>query len=462
MATAILENNERTSAFHAVDDRHGWGFALLLTMVATLFVRPADLIPSLADWPIYEFLIIGCLVVSSRAVLRRLAQRQLEAQPVTACLLLLVVAVGLSHLAHGFIWGARMSMYEVCKLLAFYLLFVSLVNTQLRLVVCVKWLVFAITLVAILALLDRYELVSIAALESVSDRGFAEDGRPIPLERIRGTGIFQDPNDFGLILVVGLILSTAFLSKTNAGWPRHVWLIPSFILLFTLALTHSRGALLSLACAIPAALTYSRGWKSGLISMLGLPILAIIFSARMTDVNALNEGTGQSRIQIWSDSLSVWKQYPVFGLGEGQLVSELGVVTHNSFLHCYAELGAFGGTIFLSCFMAAVYGLWLQRVPAKNQDKRPGVYPLELRELQHLRLFVFTSLAAYIAGILTISRQFVIPTYLMLGLASSAYALPSRHTVQWTIDSRAVGAVLVGSATALAAFYVAVRIFVRW
>ena len=46
------------------------------------------------------------------------------------------------------------------------------------------------------------------------------------------------------------------------------------------------------------------------------------------------------------------------------LVEEIQVVSHNSFIHCFAELGFFGGAAFLSCFLAAGLSIW----SLKQQD----------------------------------------------------------------------------------------------
>ncbi len=451
----------------SLDDRHGWGFTLLLAVVATLFLRPADIIPSLEDWPVYQFLIVSCLVVSIRATLRQLTLRKLAEQPATSCLIVLLVAVGASHLSHGLVWAARMSMYEVGKLVVFYLLITGLVNTPRRLTQFMRWLTLAITFVASLAILDRIGVVSIAAFESIQSHGVIGEGKSVFVERIRGTGIFQDPNDLGLILVTGLIFCASFLLKPRAGWPRHVWLIPGVILLIALAMTHSRGALLSFAFAFPAALIYCRSWRLGALSLLALPLLAVVFSGRMTDITALNDGTGQSRIQLWSDSLLVWRQSPVFGIGEGFLVEESGVVTHNSFLHCFAELGVFGGIAFLACFLAASLGLWSLRGESPDRDKTRDLGSSdrvrgESADVAHLRVFVFTALAAYSAGLLTLSRQFVVPTYLILGLATSAQSLHCPEAMRWRIGNQFLLVTVAASAATMAAFYIAVRIFVRW
>ncbi|MEM1067822.1 MAG: O-antigen ligase family protein [Planctomycetota bacterium] len=466
MATVALTDKEVFQPrIVPLDDRHGWGFALLVVTTGTLFLRPADLVPELDKLPIYQCMIIACLIVSARTILKQLAKIQLNDQPITACLLLLLIAVGVSHLVHGFVWGARMSMMEFSKTIAFYLLVTGLLNTPRRLYLFTKFLTLAITFVAALALLDRFELLDISALEPIQDRGVGENAGM--LDRIRGTGIFNDPNDFGLILVTGLILSVAFLTRRRIGWPRHLWLVPAVVLFVVLVMTHSRGAFLSLACAIPAVFAYRKGLRIGIASLIILPLLTVVMSARMSDFNSIHDGTGQTRIQIWSDSLFIFRQYPLFGLGEGLLVEELGVVAHNSFIHCFAELGFFGGTAFVGCFLAAGLGLWALRI-APTEIRRIASMKRDSNDIAHLRVFLFAALTAYAGGMMALSRQFITPTYLVLGLAGAAQSIQGvTETVQrqqdkrWSINNRFVLTATATSSASLIVFYLAVKILIR-
>ncbi|QEG02200.1 hypothetical protein Mal15_62850 [Stieleria maiorica] len=466
MATAVFNTTDHGTVPRIdtdVDDRHGWGFALLLATTATLFVRPADLIPALDKWPIYQFLIVACMIVSARACLNQLSHAKLIERPITASLLALLLAVAMSHLSHGFLWAARMSTYEVGKLIALYALITGLVNTPSRLAFFVRWLTITITTMATLVLLDSFGIISIAALESIEDRGVIQDGMAERVERIRGTGIFQDPNDLGLILVTGLVFCASFFTKPERGWVRYGWLIPAAVLLAALAMTHSRGALLSLICAISTGLCYFRGGKFGALALPVLSLMALAFSSRMSDFSAVNQGTGQDRIQIWSDSMGVWRQYPLFGLGEGLIVDEIGVVTHNSFLHCFAELGFFGGTAFVACFLAAGIGLWSWR--RRRSSRIAG--PRSTDEHARLCGFLFAALMGCVAAMLTISRQFVAPTYLILGLVAAATNMPLDATshggaVGMRIGNRFIMLSLLAGAASLLVFYVIIRLLVRW
>lgn len=435
------------------DDRHGWGFALLLMIVGTLFLRPAELFPVLEDWPIYQFLIAACLVVAARPALRQVSLGHARLRPVTGCLLLLLIAVGLSHTSHGFFWGARMSMLMAVKLVIFYLLVTALVDSPARLLIFTRWLVFVITLMASLALLDHYEILSIDAMEAVQDHYRTEQAPGGQVDRIRGTGIFQDPNDLGLVIVTGVVFTGFFFMTPHIGWPRYFWLIPMGVLLVALGHTHSRGALLSLLTVIAAGLVYRRSWLvMALGSIVLVPLIMFTFSGRMTELHSVHEGTGQSRLQIWSDSLAVWRTYPIFGLGEGLLVERTGVVSHNSFLQCFSELGLVGGVAFVGAFVAAALGLWSREPTAAAEDA----------SLWRFRAYTFAAILGYAAGIALISRQFVTPTYLMLGLATTVHTLTKSSAGELRINNRFMILTLSTSAAALAFFHLCVRLLVRW
>src|SRR2546430_8464131 len=116
------------------------GFFLFILVNAALFLRPSELFPDLGEAPIYEVIIITCLVFSCGAILKLLQPAKLLDQPITLCVLGLVPAVALSHLSHlNFGEGIR-STIDFSKPVVYYLLLVSLVNTPRRL----RWFLFAL------------------------------------------------------------------------------------------------------------------------------------------------------------------------------------------------------------------------------------------------------------------------------------------------------------------------------
>src|SRR5262249_9768988 len=106
------------------------------------------------------------------------------------------------------------------------------------------------------------------------------------------------------------------------------------------------------------------------------------------------------------------KEEPLFGIGEGAYAdySDGHFVAHNSFLHCFAELGFFGGTAYLGAFYFAIWTL-----------HRLGSPPIHIfhPELKRLRPFMMTLVGGYAAGLLSLSRIMVVPTYMVLALATA-------------------------------------------
>src|SRR5438046_1928435 len=80
--------------------KYAAGFALFLLVNAVLFIRPAELIPELGDLPFYELTIIACLAASSLGVVGQLSPRSLPTQPITVCVVGMLAAIVLSHLAN--------------------------------------------------------------------------------------------------------------------------------------------------------------------------------------------------------------------------------------------------------------------------------------------------------------------------------------------------------------------------
>src|SRR5207244_2197247 len=84
----------------------------------------------------------------------------------------------------------------------------------------------------------------------------------------------------------------------------------------------------------------------------------------------------------------------------------------------FADLGLFGGCLFIGAFVTAGWSLYRAGAPDSLATD------LDLKALQP---YLLAGLSAYGIGMLSLSICYIIPTYLMLGL-SVAYAQMSRRT----------------------------------
>jgi O-antigen ligase len=97
-------------------------------------------------------------------------------------------------------------------------------------------------------------------------------------------------------------------------------------------------------------------------------------------------------------------------------------VAHNSFIHAYVELGLFGGALFLAAF---IYAVWMLLSLNRTRPDR-GVW-----SLADCRPIVVAMVAGYGAGAYSLSRNYVIPTYLCLGMVTSYLSLTIPDPPTW-------------------------------
>lgn len=428
-------------------------YFLFILLTATLFIRPAEVVPALYALPVYECIILCCLTVSFSRILDQLTPQSLAENPITACVLSLWAAIVLSHLSHFFIWGARMSGFEFFKVVAYYLLLVAVIDTEDRLKGFLRWLLLFICILAALALLDHHGIVDIPSIETMQQGAYdAGTGERQFIPRLRSTGIFHDPNDLAMILTAGVVISLCFLGDPAGGLLRRFWIVPAATFVYAVYLTQSRGGLLALLAALGTLVSFRWGWKrAAWAALVAVPVVLAAFQGRMTSFGeALEGGTGQSRIEIWSEGLQLFKQAPLFGIGHGQYVEEAGHVAHNSFLHCLVELGLFGGSLFLGLFVAAL--IILHRL--RNDDEF-----VHRTELGWMLPYMAAVLVGFAVSMLSLSRAYIAPTYLVMGwmTAYTRLAVLDLRLPILVFDSHFVRRIAAASIGFLAAAYALIR-----
>jgi hypothetical protein len=397
-------------------------FVLFVLANAVLFTRPSEIVPSLEGMPFYEVLIVGCLATAFPRVLPQFSVPVLLNRPITVCVLGLLVAIVLSDLSHGNIGKASVCGLEFVKLVVYYVLLVGVLNTPKRLQAFFTCLAGFIFVLAMLALLQYHQFINIPSLAAYREGTGRFDewtGEPILLARLCSTGIFNDPNDLCLILIFGGVICLYRFTSKRWGPLRALWLLPVLLFGYALAVTHSRGGFLAMLASIMVFIIARFGWQRAIpIATAVLPVMFILFAGRATSISA-SEGTGQDRIKLWSEGFQLFKRAPVFGVGMYQYVEEVGFVAHNSFIHCYAELGLFGGTLFIAAFYYALQAVYqLGREPIASSDP----------DLDRLRPFLMAILAAYTIGYMALSRCYSLPTFLILGLVTVYLRLVSSHS----------------------------------
>lgn len=407
-----------------------------------MILRPAEVIPALIGLPIYEGLILGTVALSYRNLRWQLSKQALCQQPITICILGILVAVILSHVSHLYLYGAQESAVSLLKTTIYYLLLVGLVDTPERLRRFLRWVAVVSSLMISLCVVDYLGVYDLEFVQHTSDSdGVTLTNTDNRIHRMNGTGLFSDPNDISLLIVATGVLCVYFLSDKARGAGRFGWLVPLGLLASALLFTHSRGGLLAAGGAAFILVLLRYGRKAA-FAMAAMGVCLLPFIAGRQGSIDLSSGTGHERLLLWRDGLQAIKSPDIlFGVGQGLYAEFAGLVAHNSFVHAYVELGLFGGTFFFGCFFFAAVSLYRLRYFSLSTFAP---------ELVRLTPYVAAVMAGWGTGLLSLSRCYVVPTYMVFGIAACFFncagraMCPPRALVTWNrkIALRLAGASL--------------------
>ncbi len=436
--------------------------AFFLMLNAVLLIRPEELFPELEGVRLYLIVIVLCLLTAAPRLLTQLTPASLSRRPITVCVLGLLGSMTLSFLARGRLWPIQEYVPEFAKVVLYYLLLLAVVDKPGRLRLFLGWLVLLVGVLSALAVLQYHGAIDVPAFAPLERKDIdPQTGEEITFLQLRGNGTFNDPNDLCLILMAGSIC-TIYRAVTAANWPAtFLWLSPLGLFGYALMLTRSRGGLLCFAAAVVAFLFARYGGRRAVpLAAVTLPVLLTVFAGRQTNIDLGTEDTAQQRIQFWTEGLSLllrgnWgPQAVVTGAGVGEFEEELGHVAHNSFVQAYVELGLVGGGLFLGMFALAGWGLHRVR-EAPELGAEPG--------MAELRPCLLAIVVGYAVGNYSLSRNYVIPTYLVVGLAAAYLAMAVPATAAWfRTDRKLVLRLVVLAAAGLVFLKVFTQMFVQY
>jgi hypothetical protein len=455
-------------------------YVLFLMANAMLFMRPQEVLPALGDLQLYLPCIGGALLFALPDLQNQLRWKTLIQQPVNLCVLGVLVAIFTSRVFTGNFSHLDTSLIGMAKVVVYYLVLVSVINTPLRMRYFLMSTALCATFMIAYSVVDYrafcshwignpefYEVLERErglehserkTLRHIPDRnGVDVYGNEIWFFRLCGLGVFHDPNDISLLIVATSVISVYFLTDPRQTGVRYLWLIPLAIMAVAMVYTYSRGGLLAFGVGGMAWLCTRYGGKvaltMGLLGAMAVPVA--LGRAGKIDIS---EGTGQQRVQLWGDGLAAIKNSRIlFGIGEGVYPDVAGHVAHNSFVHSYVELGFFGGTLFFGCFFLPAFTFYLM--------KRHN-FQIADPELRRMFPYVAAILAEWCMGMCSLSRCYVPPTYMVAGIAAAfvnlvGYYRPHpRPLLQLT--PRTIRPWIACSGCLLGAAYVFVRLFARW
>ncbi len=395
-------------------------FALFVFLNFLLLVRPEDLYPPIAGFRLYLATIVVCTVTALPALQRTLNRETLRSQPIAVCVLGMLGATFLSFAFRGRFADGLDFCGEFAKVVLFFFLLISVVNTPERLRTYVAWVAVFVNGVMAIALLQLLELAEFPGIEPLRYSEYdPATGVDEMMERIVSVGLFSDPNDLCVIVAFGMVLCLGLAVTSRGTVGTLVWLLPLVPMGYACLLTKSRGGVLAILAGIAGTAFAKLGVRRSVpLLALGLPVVLLGIGGRQANI-AGGGGTAHERLMLWADGLGELFRMPFHiptGLAPGFYIEEYGYLAHNSYINAYVELGVLGGGLFFTAMYLAVRRTY---TALRDPDAPPWA--------KAFGPYLFGALFAYAVGCYSLTRNFHIPTYLSFGLAAAYINLALPH-----------------------------------
>lgn len=387
--------------------RGGWNFFLLPYLIV-LLIRPHEIYPPLVELKLFQ----GFLVLSALYWLLR-SNKEADAPQIWLVPALLFSMV-LSMLALGWFTGMLNVSARFGSVLLLFLFVAHGFESP-------KQLLRAFRVVCVCAV-----IVAIHGIQ-VAHQGVGWSGYDLSEQgRIMYLGFHSDPNDLGLFFLMCLPLMVLLAKQSNWFIGKLFWLSGAGLTVYGVYLTHSRGALLSIAAV--GALMIRRKFglflagMSGVIGILGITVI----SSRQIEVG---ESSAFGRVSSWYEGMQMFIANPVFGVGPGLYTEYNYLTAHNSLVLVLAELGFIGFVVWVA-MMGYSYFMMRRMASTSDEEAVPSGSPEMLRAWRtdkEIASALMYSLVGFFVAAFFLSRSFYPFLYVVLGFVVAHYRQARPH-----------------------------------
>jgi O-antigen ligase len=345
------------------------------------------------------------IIVLASWLLKALVQRKKTFVKAPQNLLIIAFLAVLMASQKTYIQGIQNAFSEFSKIVIVYFLMINLIINEKQLKRTIWVLILCTTYLAIQGIL----LSKGVAIGNIT---FSQG------VRIQGSGIFSDPNDLAMTLIIGLPFVFHLFFFERFVLKKIVLAVFGCLILYGILLTGSRGGMIGLA--ITTYLMVRR--KTGnivaaiitLICILGFLVIAPSYTIeRLRDATSEND-TGYARVMGWYNCAHIFLSNPVIGIGMNNCVEYTGNVAHNSFVHVATETGMIGLLIWMGFFYFSFKNLFkIENVAKENGE---GF-------IQTMAGSLKVSLIGFIVCALSLSRQYNYIPYILIALSVCVFKI---------------------------------------
>lgn len=375
-------------------------FLLILLYLVFTIIRPQDYMAAMSGVEAMP------VILGSAFLVWVFSSNKSFAEPQYPLLVMFLLAMMMSQVTNGWAGGAWEELKTFGPFVIAFIVLSTAVTTRRRVIITI-------------AVISICTMVLAAHGIQQARTGVGWTGMPLNENgRIRYVGIFNDPNDLGLLFVMALPM-TLYLSGRSKFLFRVFWLAGAVLLLVGVYLTESRGTQLAVMVIFGVYMWRKRGLiTAGALGGMGLVGLMLLPSSRMQDMGP-DEPSAFGRVDAWYEGLHMFISHPLFGVGAGNFTDYNYLTAHNSLVLVLAETGFFGYVAWLAfvgyCFWMML--MILRHKPQPMDLARAG----EWREEQALAQTLFLSLCGFFTAAFFLSRSYIVLLYLLAAIVVGHY-----------------------------------------
>lgn len=379
---------------------------LVVVYFSLYYLRPTEWVPGIIGIPLLKMVGgVSLLYLLGGAISRRFPNVIIG--QTERMMFGLLGAIILSHLSHFYISGAINSINGFVPTTTGFFLTICFIDSRQRLRLFIFLIIALSTILAFEGWLQFNYGFSHGGLAPLYEDLPLPTGETLQSPRIRWYGVFNDPNDLGLALVLAVPFLLDMLLRRQLILPLTSLPLISIAIYYT----NSRGTILAGLVAIGSYFVIRYRSVSGALAGGLLAVVLFLFGpSRMSSVSAAEE-SAHGRIDAWYEAFQMFKANPLFGVGQGMFTDYHFLTAHNSFVLVFAELGFVGLFFFTGFFYFPYHWLW-------GNILKKGSKPLSNEEIG-LVSAAYASLTGMAAAMFFLSRSYILLPFMIVALVSA-------------------------------------------
>jgi len=374
-------------------------FAFYLSLY---FLRLHEYRPETAQTNILFATLVLCLIIY-------LAKREKNLKVIqTPFIVGFVLAAIMSHVISFYLQGAIDTTDKLIRLAILYFISASLFVDRKR-------LVFYFKLMAICAL-----VISIHGIHQVNNNGVGWTGIIMyRYEQVRYLGVFNDPNDMGMLLLITVPLTLYLIKHSKNIAIKMFWFAVLATNLYGIYLTDSRGTLIGLL-----ALFFLFIWLklSRTLAIVTIVVaIPLAFAATTLSTIGTDDASSAGRIDAWGEGIQMLKSNPLLGVGHGLFKDNHIRAAHSSYVEVFSETGLIGYFFWLGFVTMSAYGLYRFSYKYTLPDTADESRQLLYKQDKSLSTTLIFSIVAYMATAFFLSRSIQPLMFILCAMSAGIY-----------------------------------------